>query len=126
MFDFPHIFLIYTVVWILFNPHISFYPSVFSFFVSSWYFLFLSSKPLCCFACNSSLFNAHLIALLALTVRSIFTNCIESKESVGKYCNKLILYNFLMSEICEILEEILYQNYIHCHSHLYYVNQIDI
>ena len=42
----------------------------------SWYFLFLAFKSLCHFADNCSLFNEHLMALLAVTVQSTFINCI--------------------------------------------------
>ena len=93
MFNFSHTFLLYIVLRILSCHHISFSLHVFFFPGFSWFFFwrFKSSSILLTIA--PFLINIY----GTLGIDSAVEIAIESIESSGKHCNKLILHNFPMS-----------------------------
>ena len=95
MFNFSHIFLLYIVLRILSCHHISFSLPVFFSPGFSWFFLKI--QIFFHFADNCSFFNKHLWHSWHWHCSQLSKTAIESIESSGKHCNKLILYNFPMS-----------------------------
>lgn len=105
-----HFYLLYCFMDFFLIPCI-FLTSFFFFFGSDWFFIF--SIQVCLPRCwQSAFFNEH---LMALRVKWTFINC---TESAGKHCNKVIVHNFPMSQIYQIVNKLLCKNLTNCHSHL--------
>lgn len=104
-----HIFCFYTVLRILSYPYI-FLTVIFLFSGSSWYFLFsassLSTASLT-IASSQWTYNGTSLNDSAGYIQVAF----ESTESADKHHKNLILYNFPMGAIYQILEYLVYQNW---------------
>ena len=97
MFNFSHIFLLYIVLRILSCHHISFSLPVFFSLDFHDFFFFFKIQIFFHFADNCSFFNKHLWHSWHWQCSQLSKIAIESIESSGKHCNKLILHNFPMS-----------------------------
>ena len=125
MFDFRHIFPYYIVWRIPFFILISLFNWL-SFLSWIIMILFFSIQIFLLLCWQSLPFLWTFNGTPGIDSAVNFWITFENTKSMGKHCNKLILYNFPMSAMYQILEELWYRNKIYCYCHLCYANQIAI